>query len=85
MDHIDNTIIKLIYEQVYKIRDNGFEPRVIILNEVGYRELIQNRRICTELKKLDNMMIILDPDSEVCVKVLCNPIVEFQHLGEIGK
>ena len=84
MEHADNTIIKLIYEQVNKIRDSGFEPRFIILNDSGYRALVQNRRWAA-LIELDNMMIILDPESEVCVKVLCDPIMEFRYSGEIQK
>ena len=84
MHTIDNTIIKLIYDQANKIRDNGFEPRFIILNEVGYRELMQ-RCVWVSIDELENMILILDPDSEVCVKVLCASTVEFQHLGEIRK
>jgi len=85
MGNADNTIIKLISDQVNKIRENGFEPRFIILNEAGYRALIQYIGVSIPLEKLNNMTVLFDPDSDACVKVLCNPIAEFRHLGEIRK
>ena len=85
MDNVDNTIIKLISDQVNKIRENGFEPLFIILNEAGYRALIQYIGVSIPLEKLNSMTVLLDPGSEVYVKVLCDPTMEFRHLGEIRK
>lgn len=84
MEQDDEQIVISIYNQVNQIRNNGFEPNFLILNDSGFRELSQYLGRST-FKVLDYMLVVLDSDSSIKVKVLCDPTIEFKHRDVIRK